>query len=572
MSANRITRHFASIATGRWGARQVHYRRAGSGPVVILFHQSPLSSRDLLPTIERWQTHFTCIAPDSPGFGLSDPLGVGEAQMQDFAEAAIEFMDALGIDRAAVYGFHTGAMISAAIAAAFPQRIVCAAANGYVMLAEAEKAEIVRHYLPPFTPAWDGSHLTWLWSRMREQTIFFPWYAKSLANRLQVDVPPPEVLHRGLLDFMRSGDHYRVGYRAAFVMRSDLALRDAETPVLVTAYATDVLAAHLPRIRHRSPSVTVQAGGSVEQTLDLCRDYIKRHEPPQPPRGVAPAADLAGRLRQDYVDLGNAQLRLRRNDDAAGRPVLFLHDALGSSETVAAIAGGFIGKRPVIALNLPGHGESDDTLPRGKPSVAAYARAVDAALAALGASAVDVVGVGVGALIGLELARQHRPRVNALVMTGVAFVDEPLAEQLAGQIAPAIAPDWFGGYLLHAWHVVRDQALFWPWYDRRGSAAIRQEPQVDPLHVQQRVLELFRSDGTWRRALHAQFSYPLHTRLAAALERDRLPVILAASDLDPQRDGMWRAAADLPLAHHALLPDAEGKWAAALLPFLDGRH
>ncbi|MBU6379532.1 MAG: alpha/beta fold hydrolase, partial [Gammaproteobacteria bacterium] len=177
MSVNRISRHFASITTGRWGARQVHYRRVGSGPVVILFHQSPLSSRDMISTMERWKTHFTCIAPDSPGFGLSDPLGVAEAQMQDFAEAAIEFMDALGIERAAVYGFHTGAMISAAIAAAFPQRIACAAANGYVMLAEGEKAEIVRHYLPPFAPAWDGSHLAWLWSRMREQTIFFPWYA-----------------------------------------------------------------------------------------------------------------------------------------------------------------------------------------------------------------------------------------------------------------------------------------------------------------------------------------------------------------------------------------------------------
>ena len=116
MSTNRITRHFASITMGRWGARQVHYRRAGSGPVVIMFHQSPLSSRDMLAAMERWKTHFTCIAPDSPGFGLSDPLAVASADMRDFADAAIEFMDALGIERAAVYGFHTGAMISAAIA------------------------------------------------------------------------------------------------------------------------------------------------------------------------------------------------------------------------------------------------------------------------------------------------------------------------------------------------------------------------------------------------------------------------------------------------------------------------
>ena len=213
MTTDRVTRHYANIEAGRWGARQVHYRRVGSGPIVICFHQSPLSSRDMLATMERWKAHFTCIAPDSPGFGLSDPLGVASAEMRDFADAAIEFMDAIGIERAAVYGFHTGAMISAAIAAAYPERIVCAAANGYVMLSEAERADIVANYLPELRPSWDGAHLTWLWARMREQLIFFPWYRKSLADRMYVDLPPPAALHAGLLDFMRSGDHYRVGYR-----------------------------------------------------------------------------------------------------------------------------------------------------------------------------------------------------------------------------------------------------------------------------------------------------------------------------------------------------------------------
>ena len=101
MSTSVITRHFATIPQGRFGPRQVHYRRVGKGPVVICFHQSPMSSRDMIATMQRWQEHFTCIAPDSPGFGLSDPLGVAQAEMSDFADAAIEFMDAIGVERAA---------------------------------------------------------------------------------------------------------------------------------------------------------------------------------------------------------------------------------------------------------------------------------------------------------------------------------------------------------------------------------------------------------------------------------------------------------------------------------------
>jgi pimeloyl-ACP methyl ester carboxylesterase len=569
MSTTTITRHFASITTGRWGARQVHYRRAGSGPVVILFHQSPLSSVDMIATMRRWADHFTCIAPDSPGFGLSDAMGVKHAEMRDFADAALEFMDALGIDRAAVYGFHTGAMISGAIAAAYPARIVCAAGNGYVMMAEGEKLDIVENYLPAFVPAWDGSHLTWLWARMREQTIFFPWYAKSLAARLRGNVPPAATLHAGLLDFMRSGDHYRVGYRAAFLMRSDLALRDMRVPMLVTAYDTDVLATHLPRIRHASDSVTVQAGGTVEQTLDLCRDYIKRHKPPKGPK-ISPPAALRGRLHQDYVTLESGQLRLRRNDEGQGRTALILHDALGSTDTVVTIAAGFIGRRPVVALELPGHGESDDLLKAGKPSIVAYAKIIDAALEELDLSDVDVIGLGAGAVIGLELALLNRARVHALAMVGVAHIDADRLPELLEKIAPPIEPDWFGGHLLQAWYVVRDHALFWPWYERTSGGVVLQEPQVEPARLQQRVLELFRSRGNWGRTLHAQFAYPLHAKLTRTCGRAALPIVFAASDLDPQRDQTWRVAASVPQAARQQLPDAESKWATTLLAYFDG--
>ncbi|NBX58438.1 MAG: alpha/beta hydrolase [Gammaproteobacteria bacterium] len=361
MSHSKITRHFASITTGRWGPRQVHYRRVGSGPVVICFHQSPLSSRDMLATMERWKDHFTCIAPDSPGFGLSDPLGV---------------------DRAAVYGFHTGAMISGAVAAAYPERVVCAAANGYVLLTEQERLDIVTHYLPKLEPKWDGSHLAWLWARLREQTIFFPWYRKSLAARLDFDVPSPEGLQAALLDFMRSGDHYRVGYRAAFEMRSDLALRNVSVPMLVTAADSDVL--------------------SIQ------------------------------------------------------------HDAAGSSEVIHHLALGFIGRRPVVAINLPGHGESDNTLPRGKVTVAAYAKVVLAALDSLGIKEADFVGTWGGGLVGLELAVQAPERIKHVVMTDVLLLDDKLRKDLLEHYAPDIRPVWHGGHLLEAWHLMRDQGLFWP--------------------------------------------------------------------------------------------------------------
>jgi pimeloyl-ACP methyl ester carboxylesterase len=571
---------------------------------VICFHQSPLSSRDMLATMRRWSDSFTVIAPDTPGFGLSDPLGVPQAEMSDFADAAVEFMDAIGIEKAAVYGFHTGAMVSGALAAAHPDRVSCAAANGYVVLTEAERLDLVTHYLPPFAPSWDGSHLTWLWSRMREQVIFFPWYAKTLAERLDYDVPPPAALHEGLLDFMRSGDHYRVGYRAAFTMRSDLAVQQAQVPLLVTAADNDVLAQHLPRLLRKSATVTVQAGGTQEQTLDLCHDFLARHAQASAARAApkaatrsasksasksaakpatraateaateaAPTRPLPGRLWSQFIDVPGGQLRIRRNDDAPGRPVLVQHDAAGSSEVVHALASGFIGKRPVIAINLPGHGESDNVLPRGKVTVTAYARAVLAALPALGIEEFDFVGTWGGGLVGLELALLEPARVRHLALADMIYFDDALRDELLEHYTPDIQPVWYGGHLLEAWHLMRDQGLFWPWYDRTRKGAIRQPIYVDPVMVHSRVLELFRSNGMWRQAYQAHFSYPTKSKLAKALGKGpgkgKVPMTFVAPSWDPQLGVTQQAARDFPQAAFRRMPDDMRLWADELLPFFD---
>ena len=64
-----ITRHFV-----RAGGREVHYRRAGSGPPFVLFHVSPQSSAFVLPHLLPLADRYTLIGLDTPGYGESDPL------------------------------------------------------------------------------------------------------------------------------------------------------------------------------------------------------------------------------------------------------------------------------------------------------------------------------------------------------------------------------------------------------------------------------------------------------------------------------------------------------------------
>jgi pimeloyl-ACP methyl ester carboxylesterase len=187
------------------------------------------------------------------------------------------------------------------------------------------------------------------------------------------------------------------------------------------------------------------------------------------------------------------------------------------------------------------------------------------ALDALDVGEFDFVGTWGGALVGLELALMEPKRLRRLVLCDLLYFPPPLQAQLRANYTPDIQPDWYGGYLLQAWHLMRDQGLFWPWYRRKRAGIIWKPPFLDSEMVQRRVLELFRSNGMWRQAYQAHFSYPT----AAKLRQLRVPALLAAPPWDPQLEVTQQAARDFPQFAFRRMPSDMNQWGAELLPFLN---
>ncbi len=559
-----VKRHFATIEAGRWGARQVHYRRAGSGPALVMLHQSPRSSRDLLPLIEAWSSRFTVIAPDTPGYGLSDPLGVAATDMDGFAQAVEEFLDAIGVADFGVYGFHTGAGMAVALAHRLPRRTRAVVANGYVVLTDEEASDILANYLPPFEPRWDGSHLTWLWARLREQQIFFPWHARHAANRMDFDLSPPEKLQEGVVELLRAGDHYRVAYRAAFEYPSRAALQQLEVAALITAADADPLSKHLARIGATSDAVTVAPGGALEATLAKALEFLLAH-PAAPPPPVPDTRPLTGRTFNQMVDVTGGQLRVRRNVEASGRTVVVQHDAAGSSDVVDPVSRSLIGSRPVLAVDLPGHGESDNTIGEQDVTVARYQAVLQQCLDTLGLQQIDFYGMWGGGLVGLEMAVTSPQRVRNLVMSDVIYHSEAERQSLIANYTPLWEPVWYGGHLLLVWHMMRDQGLFWPWFRRERAGILWGEPYVDAAMVNGRVLEVFRAPVMWRLAYQSHFTYPTHERL----QQVKTPTLLCAPDWDPNYQHTEAAHAGAPHTEFRQLPPALDDWGPAFMDFID---
>ena len=196
----------------------------------------------------KWSAHFTCIAPDSPGFGQSDPLP-GTPSIDDFADANIVLLDALGLDRVHAYGFHSGGIILVTAMKRNPERFLCLAVGGYAIWTPDEMRIFGESYLPPFVPSAYGDHLVWLWNRILEQSWVFPWFDVRDEARLPFPTDDPAKVHPIVLEMLDSGDAYRAGYAAVLKAPRDIPPVDAVTPpVLISAYHGDPLQAHIDRL------------------------------------------------------------------------------------------------------------------------------------------------------------------------------------------------------------------------------------------------------------------------------------------------------------------------------------
>ena len=148
---------------------QIHYLSAGEGEPLLLLHQTG-SSRQFCRMMPLLAQRYRTFAPDNLGSGNSDPLPPW-VRIPDLARSMVQFMDALGIEKAHVFGFHTGNKIATEMAAAWPSRVdrlvLCGKTHSIMAQHEALNSALTAVVAPSireFEAAPDGSHLFKQWA------------------------------------------------------------------------------------------------------------------------------------------------------------------------------------------------------------------------------------------------------------------------------------------------------------------------------------------------------------------------------------------------------------------------
>jgi pimeloyl-ACP methyl ester carboxylesterase len=105
----------------------VFYREAGpaDAPVLLLMHGYPASSHMFRELMPRLATRYRVIAPDLPGFGFTNvPAERNFTYTFDgLAQTAVAFVDALKLERYALYVFDYGAPVGLRLALKYPERV-----------------------------------------------------------------------------------------------------------------------------------------------------------------------------------------------------------------------------------------------------------------------------------------------------------------------------------------------------------------------------------------------------------------------------------------------------------------
>ena len=522
-----ISRHIATID----GERQIHYRKAGNGSPIILLHQSPKSSEEYIPLIKELSSDYAVFAPDTPGNGLSDPLPMVNPSMNDFAENVVKFMDVLGIDKCPVYGFHTGGSCTLELSWKFPKRVTVGIVDGYVNMPEERVKEILDNYFTPLEINWSGSHLTWIWSRFREQIIFFPWYRKDKASRMTgYSLPPPEYQQNSVIEFLRAGKAYVGPYRAAFTQDNVNSIKEMRANCLVMSSKTDVLYDGLDRMPKPSTKITIARPNTPPDAISLMKQKIKEYPSPNKIIDDLETLPIKGRIWGQYLQVGGGSLYCKGNDEADGRPILFIHSSASSNRSMEKYMELLIGKRKVFCVDLPGNGESDN--PMGEDvTVEKQASFLAEAVHVMGYDSVDVFGDWGGGSVGIELAVQHPDIVKHIFIPNLISMElegEALNEMCLNY-TPEIKLDKYGTHWTTAWNILRDQELYSPWFKSNKENIIHpEEEDISAEVIHRRTLDLFKSYDIYRSVYRAHFGYKVSQRIS----KINCPILIGQSSSD----------------------------------------
>jgi pimeloyl-ACP methyl ester carboxylesterase len=307
------------------------YRRAGSGPALLLLHGLGCDSTTWRDVIEPLAEHFTVIAPDLLGHGQSDKPDA-DYSLGGYANGMRDLLTVLGIDTVTVVGHSFGGGVAMQFAYQFPERterIVLLSTGGL----GPEVTRVIRLLTVPGSSAALAA-ATW---RPWRRVVAAGLRALSRTGISAVrDLDEVSDIYTGFADPGRRRAVQRVtghvvNWRGQYVTMTDRSYLARVLPVLVIWGADDRV---IP-VKH-AETARLQAWSDVHVLEDSGHFPHKDH----PDRVVGLIRSFVASNEPARYHRGKWRTMLRRGDEVQKDQVVLATGSPDSVETAGSVAAG----------------------------------------------------------------------------------------------------------------------------------------------------------------------------------------------------------------------------------------
>jgi pimeloyl-ACP methyl ester carboxylesterase len=231
-------------------------------------------------------------------------------------------------------------------------------------------------------------------------------------------------------------------------------------------------------------------------------------------------------VKRGYIDTETGQIHYRYAGERKNPVITLFHPSPGSSRQLHYLIAELAKTHFVYAPDTPGNGLSDP-LPLTQPEIADYAASHLQALKALRVDSSILFGTHTGASIAAHLSQLPDNPATLLILDSVGLYDRAEQQDLLAVYAPPKTATASGEHLSWAWHFVKNQWLFWPWYkDDKENRLHRGLPEIGYLHGM--CVDVLESLETYHLSYNAAFRFDKE----ACFKGIECPTIIASDKED----------------------------------------
>lgn len=255
-------------------------------------------------------------------------------------------------------------------------------------------------------------------------------------------------------------------------------------------------------------------------------------------------------INRGFVSIEEGQVHFREaGGHFTSRPLIMFHPSPTSSWILQPLMARLGLYRRVVALDTLGNGDSCLPAKNASLDIAYFSGAHLRAIDSLGIDVFDAYGSHTGGNIAAELAIIAPDRIESLILDGIAVYTPSEQTEMLKTYAPEIIVDHNGSQLNWAWHFVRDNYLFWPWF-KRDAEHNRNLGLPSPEILHEKVLEVLKAVQSYHHSYRASFAYDKRARLPLVNQ----PVLLSCAEDDMLLKYMKKVEKLMPNAKTQITP------------------